>query len=248
MQSRACDKLEHSWPTAMNAWMENRYLKRLCPPIKLVGVGSSRTAYACLGGKCLKVARSERGVAQNAHEEKLTKRRWWSRGWDCFAQTYAASNDHALLLTECCAKIESERQLAEAFGMGDFEVFLAVVKAAGDGRKHDLPSAARYLKDTAADLRRKGRDFSSMLAYAAAAEKGAAWLDRTAKTGRRLLSPGQKSFMELAEFWSKNGADQLLPGDVTKENNWGLAVRDGQIAPVLLDIGFSRDVARRFYR
>ena len=47
----------------MSTWLKSEYLVGKCPPIKLVGDGSSRTAYACLGGKCLKVAKSFAGIA-----------------------------------------------------------------------------------------------------------------------------------------------------------------------------------------
>ncbi len=33
-----------------------------CPPIMLVGEGSSRTAFACIGGLCMKAAKKEAGV------------------------------------------------------------------------------------------------------------------------------------------------------------------------------------------
>jgi len=56
----------------MHNWMKDEVLKKHCPPIKLVGQGSSRTAYACLGGKCLKVAMSEIGIAQSKQEAKNT--------------------------------------------------------------------------------------------------------------------------------------------------------------------------------
>ena len=32
------------------------FLDKYCPPIKFVGQGSSRTAFACIGGKCIKLA------------------------------------------------------------------------------------------------------------------------------------------------------------------------------------------------
>lgn len=36
--------------------------------VKYVGAGSSRTAFALAGGKCLKIANSKKGVAQNKQE------------------------------------------------------------------------------------------------------------------------------------------------------------------------------------
>lgn len=39
-----------------------RAMASKCPPIKLVGEGSSRTAFACVGGFCMKAAKKEAGV------------------------------------------------------------------------------------------------------------------------------------------------------------------------------------------
>ena len=109
--------------------INSSYLCKKCPPIELVGSGSSRVAYACIGGKCLKVAKSDAGAAQSKQEWKYTKRHWWSRGWSCFVQTYGANRDFGLLMSECCAKVESTKQFADAFGISSRDAFNAVVKA-----------------------------------------------------------------------------------------------------------------------
>ena len=41
----------------------NDTLKPLCPPIEFIGAGSSREAYACFGGRCLKLALTPAGRA-----------------------------------------------------------------------------------------------------------------------------------------------------------------------------------------
>lgn len=238
---------QKNWPLAMSSWMKLTYLVDKCPPITLVGDGSSRTAYACLGGKCLKVAKNLAGVAQNKQEEKHTKKRWWSNGYRCFAQTYGSSKDYGLLLSECCAKVESDQHLVESFGMDSIDVFRAVIKAVGDDKKHDVSSASSTLKNMSDDYMYKGKDFKSMLSYAKTAESAAAWLDNFGKGRAKDMSPGQKSFYALVLFWKARGTDELLPGDVAAEDNWGFAIRDGQIAPVMLDVGFSREVAKTYY-
>jgi len=43
--------------------LKNKYLKQHCPPIRYIAEGSSRAAYACNGGKCLKLAISNAGIA-----------------------------------------------------------------------------------------------------------------------------------------------------------------------------------------
>lgn len=47
-----------------------RVLKKSSPPIRFAGEGSSRAAYVCDGGRCLKVAKSRKGVMQNRVEAK----------------------------------------------------------------------------------------------------------------------------------------------------------------------------------
>lgn len=69
----------------MYEYMNNDVLSKHCPPIELVGKGSSRTAYACIGGKCLKVAYSDAGVAQNKHEYKTTAKGMFKKSYECFA-------------------------------------------------------------------------------------------------------------------------------------------------------------------
>jgi len=53
--------------------------------------------------------------------------------------------------------------------------------------------------------------------------------------------------LQIAEFWKKRGVDELLPGDVCTWENWGFAIRGREIAPVMLDAGFSADVSRKYY-
>lgn len=232
----------------LHDWLKKDYLKGKCPPIVLVGQGSSRTAYACLGGKCLKVAKNEAGAAQNKHEQKHTQRHWWTSNYSCFVGTYGASHDFGLLLSECCSRIDSLQQFIDAFNMEDIDVFRAVVKAVCDNKTHDVSSASISLKSMAADYRKKYKDFSTMAGYADVAESAARWLDQLDAMPYSKMSPGQKSFHQLVAFWKKNGTEELLPGDVINDENWGFAIRDGQIAPVMIDVGFSKNVADRFYR
>lgn len=234
-----------NWRRYVYDKLNTSYLRSKCPPIELIGAGSSRVAYACIGGKCLKLAVNDAGAAQSQHEWKYTKKHWWSRGWSCFVQTYGSNKDFGLLMSECCAKVESTKQLVDAFGISSGDVFNAVVKAVSADQKHDISSASSSLKDMATDWRHQAKDFSSMSSYAEVAENAAAWLDGLAKNGAE--NQGQKSFLQLVKFWKKNGVDQLLPGDVKMAENWGFAIRDGKVTPVMLDVGFATDIARKYY-
>lgn len=239
----------YAYRSRLHEWLKREYLKDKCPPIKLVGAGSSRTAYACLGGKCLKVAMNDAGAAQNKQEQKNTqKKHWWSTHYSCFVNTYGANGDFGLLLSECCSKVERPSQLTNAFGMDDIDVLRAIVKAICDDKKHNIQSASNSLKSMATDYKEKNKGFSVMLGYADVAESAASWLDQLDKTQYAKMTPGQKSFYQLILFWKKNGTSELLPGDVINDENWGFAIRDGQVAPVMLDVGFSQKVADKFYR
>lgn len=234
------------WRKKTYDWMKSNYLKYKCPPIKLVGVGSSRTAYACIGGKCLKVAMNDAGAAQNKQEQKYTcKKHWWTTTYACFVNTYGFNEDYGLLLSECCAKSNQPNALAVSFSMYDIHILSAVVKAICKDENHDIRSASNALKDMAIDIKKSRNSFSSK--YADVAEKGAEWLQNLQSLSTSKMTPGQKSFMQLVKFWKKNGTDELLPGDVITEDNWGFAIRDGKIAPVMLDVGFSKSVASRYY-
>lgn len=238
------DFLNTSKVQQLYIWLKESYLKDKCPPIVLVGVGSSRTAYACLGGKCLKVAMNNAGIAQNKQEwENTAKKHWWTTTYDCFAHTYAANKDFTLLLSECCARIDSQEQLAKAFDISNIIAFNAIVDAICKDKKHNASSASTSLKKKAIELKDKYSSFS----FSEAAEVGAKWLERLHQTRYANMTPGQKSFAQLMKFWQKNGVQKLLPGDVLMHKNWGFAIRNGVIAPVMLDIGLSSKVADKFY-
>lgn len=228
-------------------YMNANYLSKKCPPIVLIGKGSSRTAYACIGGTCLKIAQRDAGIAQNKQEAKHTMKHWWRKEYSCFVQTYDVNDDYALLLSECCALVNRPSQLSDAFGMQDFDVLRAVVKAICDDKKHNISSASSSLKTMATDFKRKGKDFSTMLGYASVAESAAKWLDDLVHTASSKMTPGQKSFSSLVSFWKAHGVSELLPGDVVDDANWGFAIRDGKISPVMIDVGFSKSVANKFY-
>lgn len=38
-----------------------------------------------------------------------------------------------------------------------------------------------------------------------------------------------------------------MPDDLASPENWGCAIRDGEIEPVIIDTGFSKDVADKYY-
>ena len=228
----------------------NGRLAGYCPPIVLAGKGSSRAAYACVGGKCVKVAVNAAGVAQNRQELKHTKKSWLKRRYGCFVRTYGSNgSDCGVILSECCAPCESPGQLAQAFGLSGVDAFKTAVIEVAKAEKHDVRAAA-------ADLRKQDKsDGSAGRAYRYfsrkwddPADEARGFLAGLASQDLSEMTPGERSLLELFEFWRRNGVRELLPGDVQRYQNWGFAIRDGRIAPVMLDVGFSHGVSRRYYR
>lgn len=87
-----------------DVWMqlENGWIKDHCPPIRYLGMGSTRTALAVDGGKCLKVAMNDEGVEQMQNEIEVL-----AAGADyvCFPKLYAYDKQKMFsMVTECCCE------------------------------------------------------------------------------------------------------------------------------------------------
>lgn len=104
-------------------------LRKLCPPIEFVGVGSSRQAYACFGGKCLKLAMTPAGRAQNRAEMNVAGPHVLKKDYSCFSQVYAIGADGWLLLTECCTHVYDREKLAHDLGLVSWRSIMAMMRA-----------------------------------------------------------------------------------------------------------------------
>lgn len=206
------DKYAFAYEKVKETWLESK-----CPPIKFAGRGSSRAAFALAGGKCLKIATSFKGVAQNKQELKNSA----DKTLRCFTQNYAQAADCESLLTECCAKARKE-DFQKLLGVQPFDVEYAVwlvakCQSVSNAVKYcehcDKPNVVEFLLNAE---RRKNIQFSTIA--------------------------------DLFEFYKQRDwqTDELLPGDLVNTENWGLAARDNQLCLVILDAGFSKDVAKAY--
>lgn len=250
IQAEQKDMSENDLRSKVYEWMKSPYLKSKCPPIKFIGQGSSRTAYACLGGKCLKVAKTEAGAAQNKHEMKHTKKRWWKPNVECFIQSFSSSRDYGLLLTECCSPIDTDEHLSELLGLPRHaQALKTALIGICQTRGFDIGRASELVKSQADELKRDAEFIKSQeyLKKAEMMKMTSQHLYKLSRTSEEQLMPGQRSLVQLVEFWKKNGVDELLPGDVARAANWGIAIRRNQLTPVLIDVGFSERISNRYY-
>ena len=56
-----------------------------------------------------------------------------------------------------------------------------------------------------------------------------------------------KSMFSLLEFYVRYGLNEMLLGDVEEVENWGITFRNDQKTLVIIDAGFSKTVADKFY-
>lgn len=144
--------------------------------------------------------------------------------------------------------MESDEQLYKVMGVASSKVFNAVLWAVvNEDNKFNIAKTAKSLKSKCSEWRMgRGEKVNGMALGKddiKAVEDAAFWLEAAS----RKKTPGHRSFLQIVEFWKKNGVEELLPGDVGMGENWGFAIRHGEIAPVMLDVGFSREVADKFY-
>lgn len=115
-------------------------------------------------------------------------------------------------------------------------------------KSHDVKKSATSLRAKCTTWRKSGGSINGIQLNdknIETAERATEWLESL--SDRRSLTPGKKSFLQIADFWKKHGIEELLPGDVDSCRNWGYAIRDGELTPVMLDVGFSQKVADTFY-
>lgn len=192
------------------------WLKDHCPPIKLIGQGSSRAAFGCSDGICLKIAINHFGTVQNLNEAINTMDSK-TKGYLCFAQTYEKSNDNTSLLTECCSSI-TPYQWQEMWEIDDNSFV-----------KHP----DKYLLVAISKFYECNCNWDECIANL---EKPQAMLMQRIKARK---SPAMKTLASLFDFYaaSKANYDKLSPYELCTANNWGAAIRFGKVAPVVIDSG-----------
>lgn len=194
------------------------WIKEHCPPIELIGKGSSRYAFACGGGKCLKVAYNDAGINQNKAEYENTALPK-SLGYAIFARTFDRADDNSSLLTECCSKLTIQewakmwRLSGTTFEKAPESYILVIADA--------LHNSKWNPKKAIENLEKPQAEFVERIQIAE--------------------DPAMKTLASLFQFYAADESnwEKLMPFDLCTEENWGAAIRFGETVPVILDAGFS---------
>lgn len=166
-----------------------------------VGNGSARMVFQIDDSKCVKLAKNQKGIAQNEVEDDRFKQRF-----DIFPKIYD-SDDNGLWI-ECEYVLPARTSdFKNCLGF-TFEKFK-------DWCWSTFSRYNRYYRDRMSD-----EEYGEMLEN----------------------SP----FLQDMEDYLTNY--QVADNDIISIRNWGLALRDGEALPVLLDHGLNDDVFNRYYR
>lgn len=207
--------------------LRNGWIKSHCPPIRYLGEGSGRLAMAVDGGKCLKVAMNDEGVEQNENEIDVLKA---GDGFSCFPALYAYDKSKKFsLVVDCCTEMKPS-DFIKIYGI---ECSLAV-------------GTVQQLVDDGMNVERSRKYFKGCIESPELGEE-----DEWENFDKRLVFLNKlvklkdsdqmwKSMWDLALFCSSNS--MLGMYDLESAVNWGLAGRDGELVPVVIDAGLGNDI------
>lgn len=215
-----------------------RFIKiHKCPPVEYVGEGSSRIAYALDGGLCLKVAYNEAGKAQNKVEfnncKNLPK---------FFPAMYEASKDFEVLLVECCSPCHNDSESVNRVKQA-LEIKYDMNIDVTDAIALVLDKAASYAPGDFEAI------YESMLQDIEIENYGEKRKKAYESVINVILQPhtiAQKTFSNLAK-WCLANVDKIDVIDFSNIENWGFVAREGEIVPIIIDVGFSPAVQKMFY-
>lgn len=210
---------EASYKIILEGWIKDH-----CPPIKLIGEGSSRAAFAFIGGRCLKIATNEIGYKQNNSEAKNTMSEE-NKDYLVFAKTYAKADDGSSLLTECCSPITYDKwnklwNVVPHKAIDAADLILGLLDA--------FHTSECNWKKCFKLLRDKDPEYMQF------AEKVKARKTAAMKVVATLLD----FYAASPSHWK-----DLLVSDLYANDNWGAAIRFGEIVPVVIDAGWSEDAS-----
>jgi len=200
--------------------------------LTVLGQGSGRITFAYRGGKVLKIALNDKGCAQNEAEKYVQENEATS---DTVASIYdfgIVKDQVAWLISQIVRPITKEPEFRKLTGFS-WDTFVEVIRefaksnAQGDLRKITGEISSEFSKR--AKQLRDGQD-----------ERNARYFEKKLEDLRAM-----ENSTFIKGIISAMAVNRLMPGDLTELDHYGKTT-DGRI--VLLDYGFTEEVANAFYR
>ena len=216
---------------------KSTFLKENCPPIKFIGEGSSRAAYAMEGGLCMKLAMNEAGTAQNKAEVENT---YSSSALEIFPRVHGIGGKCLGILVECVATYDDPYKFSVEF------IDCLKFRSWKNGG-YDFPTepVGEFLSEVQKKAAEENSSFDEAVKEAGDESRWQSWKD-LAEMVLRPQNAAQK-FLRMTAEWAAENPQRLLAADMSNPDNWGLAVRNGEVVPIVLDAGFSEPVKKAFY-
>lgn len=191
------------------------------PPVKYIGSGLARFAFAGEDGHVCKFAVDSAGMRQN-HDEIKTLRKYG--GWPCFVKMYDFDAENGFGLD-----VEAVAVIGEYTGTAKQMLYkLGAFGRDLDNMLYRIMTVCRRLSSYGFDVERVARSFYS--------EQYDEMLELTnnivqAKTVQA------KIFRKLAEYYKNELSEHRTGFDDLHSGNVGYAYRDGELVLVILDVG-----------
>lgn len=243
--------------------------------ISYVGSGSSRTAFILNDGRCLKVAKNQKGLAQNKAEYEATVKLNGNGKYTCFSQIYAADTETwKSMIVEAATEVYAEDfeallQFDEQFD--SVEDQMAHHRNIDAGIATDAVLYAMVFKtgETLANLKSSDPNkfltqfnkYRSVVGHSMIKEQFVdseivpiarniinAKITETRTNG--LHSKPEFSYMNLkslVRFYEDHGTKIVTPGDLYQEENWGMTDRGNGAELIIIDAGLSEEVYNQYY-
>lgn len=210
--------------------------------MRFVGQGSSRITFALQDGSALKFAYNGAGVAQNKKEASVMQVDG-GRGLPCFPKVYDHTDDWRGMLVECCSPMSVED--VEVYSpLGEFYSFTTAIHFLVTEKRRFFNENSLKLKNGVTRIE-IGKFLSENI------EGEDRYADVYMKFMDRLLDDQGYQWNSLRALMGvlfRFGDSQVL-ADLDNIDNWGLVIdrENGNVLPVVVDMGFDRDIAKRFY-
>lgn len=239
--------------------------------VKLIGTGSSRTAYFLPEGKygkssletpaCFKVANNEAGVSQNKVETNAIKK-FSGDKYPCFPKLYESDKKNLFMLCEVGTPADKAKKISsdyfkdwKAFGMKYTRKNKSIYKKMYEGFYTGERELNRRLfaPENINDLIDRFGEWCDTFSVCIAHKYDE-------KTDKRIaLAAMQNFWSELAKAHPKyagivstydfliNNSGVVEPGDFSFLSNWGFVKRGEDVVLIPIDWGFDTKTARKYY-
>lgn len=232
------------------------YLRGKC---QFVGEGSARTTFILNDKTALKIAKNEKGLAQNENEIKLSET---LNDLDGFATIFDwDKKTYSALTTELCSPLEDDQSgvdtFYEMFKMTPFETIdmlmyiyeqdgitthlrkkMELILSSEDRSFHDICDMVekQYLSPVL--------DCMSKVEMMEKARINLKFLDMYDDDN----NPQGQVFKSIINFQIETNGEKVIFDDMTNPANWGMINRNGKDCLVIIDAGLSDQIVNDYYK